>query len=377
MAATIAAVMRALLDGRPLAGATGRRGVGRYVRGLVEGLAALGEPDLEISLLVDAAATAVASSPSAPDGVAVRAVRAMRGPRSLWGVVLGPRWLRGADVWHATFLAPPRTPRALPWVATIHDLIPLRHPSSFTPAQRLVFRWSLARSARATRVVCVSRFTADLVARTFGVDAARLRVAPPPIDVASFAAPARRGLEGIDAPYLLHLGGFDPLKGVDDLLLPAFAELAARRPALRLALTGPDGAAKERARRAAAALGLAGRAAFVGALDDEAHRAAVAGAAAVVVSSREEGFGMPVAEALAAGVPVAVGPAAASREAAGTCGALAADGSPAALAAAIDDALRAGGADSPDGDARRLAARRFDQRAVARTILAIYREAAS
>ena len=369
--------MRALLDGRPLAGATGRRGVGRYVRGLVEGLAALGDPDLEIALLVDAAQAAAEGPPAATGGAAARAVRCPRGPRSLWGVLLGPRWLRGADVWHATFLAPPRTPRALPWVATIHDLIPLRHPASFTPTQRLVFRWSLARSARATRVLCVSAFTADLVARTFGVEASRLRVAPPPIDVAAFAAPARRGLAGIDGPYLLHLGGFDPLKGVDDLLLPAFAELAARRPALRLALTGPDGAGKERSRRAAAALGLAGRVAFVGGLDDEAHRAAVAGAAAVVVSSREEGFGMPVAEALAAGVPVAVGPAAASREAAGACGALAADDEPASLAAAIDEALRAGGVDSPDGAARRLAARRFDQREVARAVLAIYREAAS
>lgn len=347
--------------------------MGHYVRDLARGLLAL-DQGLAVTLLVDPRLEPPAAGQRVDGALWARAF-APPGPALLWGRVLGPSWIRRSrcDLWHATFLAPPRVPRATPWVATIHDLIPLRHPRQFSWRQRAVFSRSLALAARAPRVVADSRATADLVRSTFGTPAARLEVVPPPVDVDRFGSVPKPGIAGLDAPYLLHLGGFDPLKGVSDLLLPAFAAVARSHRDVVVALTGPAGHHREHARRVAADLGLSARVRFLGRLDEAGHAAAVAGAAAVVVSSWEEGFGLPAVEALAAGVPVAVGPAEATREVTRGVATLATDASPTGLARAIEAALDSGGPDSPDGEERRWHAARFDFRTVALEMLEVYR----
>lgn len=367
--------MRLLLDGRPLQGPTGGRGVGRYVRELAAGLAEIRSGRDDVVLLVDARDGPVTAD--LPSGVAAAAVAPPPGPRLFWGRALGPRWLDPLrpDVWHATFLSPPRPPARLPWVATIHDLIPLRHPRSFSRTTHFVFERSLRWCAEATEVIAVSAFTADLVSRMLGVPHERLHVAPPPVDVERMARAPKRAPAGVDRPYVLHVGGFDPLKGVSTLLIPAFASVAERHPDVVLALggaAGPDRAASESAVRL---LDLEDRVIFLGRLGDDELASAVAGSAAVVVSSLEEGFGLPVVEALAAGVPVAVGPAEASREAAGDLGCLAPDPTAAGLARAMEDALASPGPDTPDGEARRRYARRFERTHVAAEVFAIYERA--
>jgi glycosyltransferase involved in cell wall biosynthesis len=366
------ASLTALVDGRPLQGPTGGRGVGHYVRDLVRGLLTL-EDAPEVVLLLDPRQDAPRTSPPGP-GARWAWAAAPPGPALLWGRVLGPRWIRSAatDLWHATFLAPPRVPRGFPWLATIHDLIPLRHPGAVTRKQRFVFARSLALAARAPRVVAVSRCTADLVRTTLGTPAARLEVISTPVDVERFSRPAGRGCPGVDAPYLLHLGGFDRLKGVVDLLLPAFALVARSRREVVLALTGAAGPGRDAAARAARDLGVDARVVFLGTLGEEEHVAAVAGAAAVVVSSLEEGFGLPAVEALAAGVPLALGPAAATREVAGAFAALAPDDTPTGLARALEDAVTSDGPESAEGAARRRHAARYDLRAVAGQMRELY-----
>lgn len=362
-----------LIDGRPLQGATGHRGVGYYVRDLARGLLAL-DQRLAVTLLVDPRLAPPAGGQRV-DGALWARAWAPPGPALLWGRLLGPHWIRRSrcDLWHATFLAPPRVPRATPWVATIHDLIPLRHPRQFSWRQRAVFSRSLALAARAPRVVVVSRSTADLVHAALGTPHSRLVVVPNPVDVDRFAAVTQPGIHGVDAPYLLHLGGFDPLKGVCDLLLPAFAAVARTHRDVVLVLAGPDGPHRSTALRVVADLGLSARVRLLGRLDEAPHAAAVAGAAAVVVSSWEEGFGRPAVEALAAGVPVAVGPAEATRELTRGAAALSPDASPTGLARAIEAALESGGPDSADGEERRWHAARFDFRTVALEMLEVYR----
>ena len=363
--------MRVMIDGRPLQGPTGRRGVGHYVRSLICGLSAL-DPLLEIVLLVDPREEAPLG-PALAD-LTVAQAAAPPGPALLWGRVLGPRWIAKAhpDVVHSTFLAPPRPPARTAWVATIHDLIALRHPGAFTWRQRLVFRRSLELASRADEVIAVSRYTADEIIRNFGTPGDRVHVVPPPVDVARFANPAQKGLAHLDRPYVLHLGGFDPLKGVCDLLIPAFARIAPRRPDLALVLSGGPSPGRRLAERAVREAGVDKQVVFAGLLGDGEHCAAVAGASAIVVASHEEGFGIPVVEALAAGVPVAIGPAWATREIAPELTFLSATPTIAGLEHALEEALRAPGPGAAEGEKRRQFARRFDQVNVARQVLAVY-----
>ncbi len=368
--------MRVALDARPLAGVTGTRGVGRYVRELIHGLIAA-EPELQLVPLVDRRVAHDWSAFTTRSGqIEPLEVSVPPGPQLLWGALLGRSWLRAtrADVWHATFLSPPRVPKSFPWAATIHDLIPLRHPGQFSFKTRFVFERSLAMAAQATRVVCVSEFTARCVHERFGVALSRLTVVPPAVDVDAFGATGERGVASVAGRYLLHLGGFDPLKGFITRLLPAFAEIAQRDRDLVLACTGGASVWRDAAQRAVAERDLSSRVLFLGTLSDQTHAAAVRGAQAVVVSSLEEGFGLPVIESLAAGVPLAVGAALASREAAGRFAALASDDTPAALASAIRESLAAPGIDSAEGAERRAHAAHFHPRVIGERMLALYRE---
>jgi glycosyltransferase involved in cell wall biosynthesis len=257
-------------------------------------------------------------------------------------------------------------------VATIHDLIPLRHPTLFSRRTAFVFRRSLTYAAQAERVVAVSSHTADEARRALGIAAERLTVVPPPVELGE----TTQEVPPVQPPYVLHMSGFDPLKGVTDLLLPAFARISGDAPDVRLVMTGPPSAWRARAQRTAEELGMASRVVFAGLVAPSTRVAFLEHAAVVVVSSHEEGFGMPAIEGLAAGLPVAVGPAAATREAVGELGHLAGEPTPESLAATLQDALRAPGPDSETAEARRKHARRFSAASVARRLAELYDEVA-
>ncbi len=152
----------------------------------------------------------------------------------------------------------------------------------------------------ADRVVAPLPEIADDWARTLGRPGLRTAVCRNPVlDDARLdalaAAPADR------RPGLVAAAGrLVPAKG-HDVLLRAFARLAADRPATRLAIYGEG---PERARLAAltAEFGLAGRVTLAGHVDD--LPAALAHAEVFALASRREGFGNVVVEALAAGTPV-------------------------------------------------------------------------
>jgi glycosyltransferase involved in cell wall biosynthesis len=107
-----------------------------------------------------------------------------------------------------------------------------------------------------------------------------------------------------DRPYLLFLSRIHPKKGCD-LLIEAFASVAARDPDLQLVIAGPDQTgwlAKLKAQ--AQALGIAERVHFPGGLFKNAKWGAIRGAEAFVLPSHQENFGIVVAEAMACSVPV-------------------------------------------------------------------------
>jgi glycosyltransferase involved in cell wall biosynthesis len=210
---------------------------------------------------------------------------------------------------------------------------------------------------------------------------ARVVVAPNGVEAAAWATPPdpdalrrRCGPAAGGRPILLFLSRLHPKKGLTDLLLPALAGLPA--DAFLAVAGGPDDHAPgyEAAVRAAVdRLGLAGRVALLGPVEGAARWGLFDGAAAFVLPSRSENFGIVVAEAMARGCPVVV-----------TDGVQAADHVLAAgagrvvpfavepLAAALDAVLAAPGAAGEAG--RRYAADHFTWDRVAAAVRGLYDE---
>jgi glycosyltransferase involved in cell wall biosynthesis len=261
------------VDARALAA---RRGVARYTRRMVEALAAL--DGVGVRALVPGGEPV-----QTLEHVEVRRTRLPSRVLHLAGAVAGrPRidLLLGGDELDVTWLPAP-APVAVgdPYVLTLHDLSWEDRPQDFTPYERLWHRVArpaaLARGARA--VVCDAPAVADEVRTRWGVSA---RVVEPGVDAVAGVAP-RPGR------YVLYVGALEPRKGLD-VLADAWAR--ADLDGVELVVAGEGRVAVPGATH----LGHVG--------EDELH-ALYAGAQAVVLPSRLEGFGLPPREAAAYGTP--------------------------------------------------------------------------
>lgn len=244
---------------------------------------------------------------------------------------------RGADVVHApTLLLPPR--RRRPLVVTVHDTVPWSHPETLTPRGVAWHRAMAARAeATADRVVVPTRAVAGELGALFPAMAERITVVGEGVTerLAVPADAASRGRRlGLPAGgYLLSLATLEPRKGLD-LLLAAMASPQA--PPLPLVVVGQPGWGgvdpREQARRAGVA---EERLILLGRISDPDLAAVLATATTLVVPSRAEGFGLPVLEAMAAGVPVVHTDVPALVEVAGGAGVVVPGGDPEPLAAAL------------------------------------------
>ena len=160
--------------------------------------------------------------------------------------------------------------------------------------------------ARAARLHATSTGEWHDLARTWGED--RLVYAPngvelPPARMDPREARRRLGLP-VDAPVVLFLGRLHPIKRLD-LLLDAFAITHRSRPGTRLLIAGPDGTG-QRAALAERLLSLGDAVSWRGPVDAEQRHLLLSAASVFVMCSDAESFGLTVAEAMAAAVPVVV-----------------------------------------------------------------------
>jgi glycosyltransferase involved in cell wall biosynthesis len=194
-------------------------------------------------------------------------------------------------------------------VVTLHDLAFLVYPETHTAASRAYYAASGESARHAGRVIAVSQRTASDAVRLLGVDPVRVRVVPEaaaPVFThrtdAEFLGLARRLRLQPDLPYVLFVGTLEPRKNVL-LLLEAFSILRQQFNA-RLLVVGARGWLDEPIFAAHARLGLHDSARFLGPLDENDLAALYSHAAAFVLPSLYEGFGLPVLEAMACGAPV-------------------------------------------------------------------------
>lgn len=197
-------------------------------------------------------------------------------------------------------------------VVTIHDLQPLDLPSNFSVAKRIYIRTMVGRSARTADVVCVpSGFTRSRVLDLLAVSPSRVRVVPwsvPPHDLDPDPATVPDKSEvhagaSADGPYFLYPAITYPHKN-HMVLIEAFARVAATSPDVHLVLTGGEGPVEHEVTDRVRALGLGARVRRTGRVSSVELDRWYEHAAAVVVPSRYEGFGLPALEAMARGCPV-------------------------------------------------------------------------
>ncbi len=189
--------------------------------------------------------------------------------------------VRGADVVHCpTFRGPFRS--KTPLVVTVHDLAVLRHPEWFNRWTRSYSRLAVPRVVRAAaRIIAVSEFTANELSALLSVPEAKIRVVPNAVeDVFTPDGPAAEG------DYALAVGTLEPRKNL--------ARIAA----------AVDGELRIVGARGWGNVEPPANVTWLGEVDDEELATLYRGARCLVYASLYEGFGIPVAEALACGCPV-------------------------------------------------------------------------
>jgi glycosyltransferase involved in cell wall biosynthesis len=269
-------------------------------------------------------AKAVAGAAAAGDGVAgwtawhrdVRNANVERvaGPHRL-GLprrALAAAWERGlgpvprrADVIHApTLLVPPKRSAGL--VVTIHDTVPWSHPETLT-RRGVQFHRRMARRAsqEADLILAPTEAAASDLDRVLAVGD-RLRVVHPGIattlTLPHDAAQRARALDLPESGFLLTVSTLEPRKGLDTLL-----RALALTPSIDLPLlvVGGSGWGGLRLEAEAAKLGLPpDRVRLLGHVADEDLATLYSRAHLFIQPSRQEGFGLPVLEAMALGAPV-------------------------------------------------------------------------
>ena len=231
--------------------------------------------------------------------------------------------------------------RGTPSVLTIHDLRAVHRPDILGSSHAAYLRARLRPSVRASAVVITPTETVrSSVVEDLGADPERVRVVSAPL----FAPAETPSDPGIAGPFFRYPSTTEPHKN-HATLIRAFARIAGSRPDLRLVLTGAPGRSDREVAAEIERQGMGDAVLRLGRVPRERLDALIARAVAVVYPSEYEGFGLPLAEAMAAGCPVIASDLPVIREVVGEAGLLVDPGEAEAWSDAMrrlldDDALR-------------------------------------
>ncbi len=362
-----AMALRIAIDATSAAKPT-RTGVGRYIAQLVDALVPAA-PDARFDLWCRLSRFKTRAHRLAVPDSRVR--------RRWWIEPWARRLAASASVFHGPDARLPRLD-GVPMVATVHDTFSA-DSAAFADAgfrEKKNARYADI-AARAAAVIAPSAHTKSRFIAHTSIDPARVHVVPHGVDpmfhgVAADAVAATKARYGLPRDYAFYIGQLSTRKNLDRVAT-AFARADTD---LDLVLAGPRSHGVDAIDAAIDAAGLGGRVHRLGPVPDTALPALYAGARMHLLLSLDEGFGMPVLEAFAAGTPVVAADRGALPEVAGDAAELADPEDVDAMARAIeriagDAALRE----------RRVAAGRaraadFTWSRAAERTLAVYRSVA-
>jgi glycosyltransferase involved in cell wall biosynthesis len=248
--------------------------------------------------------TSVSFVPDSPNFKAVREpVRAVVRPRRiLWeqfALPLSAARLSLDVMLNPGFTAPLAAP--CPQVTVFHDLQHKRHPEFFRWFDLPFWRFFLFWAAHISRsLLAISETTARDLQHFYRVPESKIRLTPHGVDEDFFQLAALRRPE----PFLLCVSTLHPHKNLGSLLR-SFADVRRVRPEFRLVVCGLHGFASADLHALRDSLGLHDAVDFPGWIPRAQLQDLFARAWAFVYPSLFEGFGLPVVEAMAAGLPVA------------------------------------------------------------------------
>jgi glycosyltransferase involved in cell wall biosynthesis len=340
-------------------------GIGNYIRGSLAGLVEAAGREHEIVAFAPTSPRGRRAIPRALEGIPVelrlRVLPYSHAFRMAWSRRGRPpveRFLGPIDVLHfSDWMYPPQAAGVR--ATTIHDLVPLRFPELVTPRTREMHGEKYANAARTCDLVVAnsSRTAADVV-ELLGIPEERVVVALPGLR-AGLEPDGERSMVG--GPYVLGLGTLEPRKNLARLV-EAWRLLGGD---IRLVLAGGEGWGE--------VPDLADARIFTpGYVSDQEVARLYGDAAVFVYPSLFEGFGMPIVEAMACGVPVVASSDPSLDEACGDAAVRADPRDAGAIASAIEEALARRDELVPKG---LLHSSRFSWRAAGETILRGYEDA--
>ncbi len=237
-----------------------------------------------------------------------------------------------------------------PTIVTVHDLGYVHHPESHSPSQRLILDLTTRWSVRVARhVIAISNATKRDLIGAYNVAPQDITVIPHGVDPAfrpqnPDAVAAIKSRLRLPERFVLTVGTVHPRKNLVRLAAAMDAVAAAGLPH-RLVIAGKSGWLASDVERGIAASDTSGRVTRLGYVSPSDLPGLVAAADAFVLPSLYEGFGLPVLEALASGIPTLVSDRSALPEVAGNAALQVDPMNSAAIGAALvrlltDDLLR-------------------------------------
>ncbi len=293
-------------------------GIGRYTRELVRALVSL-DSSYSCTLFSARVPDELPVADPLPSGPAVEHRTAFLDERWLYRL-----WYRlrlplpvqlfsgQLDLFHSPDFVLPPVSGGIPTLLTVHDLSFIHFPDTFPPALvsylNKVVPWSIS---RATHVLADSISTSVDLQQCWDVPEEKITVlysgvsgAYRPVEDTAVLDEVRRTYPIGDAPYVLSVGTIQPRKNYQ-MLIRAFAAVAENNPHT-LAIAGGKGWMEEDMMAEASRHGIADRVNFLGFVADDHLPALYSGADLFAFPSLYEGFGLPVLEAMACGVPAII-----------------------------------------------------------------------